>query len=162
VLLHLPAGAARLVVEPDAALREAGGSVSFVVDAVYPAVPGPARAVARYGDLEVFFLDEQVFVEPAGFWVHGEAAASFVVAAPDGRTTVPVRIQNGGVENAVTVRVGTTSEVLTMAPSEERVLEVPLVDGAASLSIDSPSGFRPSDGGAADTRLLGVWVSPGG
>jgi hypothetical protein len=162
VPLHLPAGAAGLVVEPDAVLREAGGRVSFVVDAAYPPVPGPARAGARYGDLEVFFLDERVFVEPAGFWVHGESAASFVVAAPDGRTTVPVRIQNGGVEQAVTVRVGTSTQVLTMAPSEARVLEVPLVDGAVSVRVESPSGFRPSDGGAADTRLLGVWVGPGG
>ena len=159
----LPAGAAVLVVE--ASSPEAARSLDAVLVPTSPADAsrGFARLRARWPPADAFFLDDNVFVEAAGFWVQGGRTAAVVLsqgAVFAGRTRA-LLLRNGGAANTVTVRSGAWQEVVSMAAGQERVVGLPAADarGAWPLTITSASGFQPSvTSGGTDTRVLGVWV----
>ncbi len=65
----------------------------------------------------------------------------------------------------MTIASGQWREVLTLAPGEERRVQVPLAPGqrAVLVTATTTAGFRPSEStpGSRDERFLGVWVTPG-
>jgi len=159
----LPPGAASLSIETGSAETAAGLSMTLTPAGKAIQTPGVARAFAVHDNTPVYFLDDHVFVEPAGFWVRGGRETSIVMSAGPssaGRTRV-IRLRNGGAANEVTVNVGGWSEVATLEAWQERLVTLPAADatGTWRMSIRSPAGFRPSEvGGGTDDRYLGVWV----
>ena len=159
--LNLPGGARALTFQPDEALKAAGGRVVLTPEAVYAGGGRRAQSFARYGPVEAFFLDDNVFVEPDGFWVRGGRTAELVLAAP-GRSSLRVALQNGATEQTVRIRLNGDRRDLPLAPSERVTLDLPAADGIVSVAIASSAGFTPAEvAGGSDRRYLGVWVVPG-
>jgi hypothetical protein len=123
-----------------------------------------ARRAVRYAGGNVFFMDDRSFPEPAGFWIGGGRSSSVVVQPKVLRSAVAIEVRNGAVANTVRVTSGRWNEELRLSPGESRRLEVPVDPsrGAALVSFDSASGFRPNavDPSSRDTRVLGVWIAP--
>jgi hypothetical protein len=161
--LSLPAGATLLVVEAGSADTAAGLSVTLTPVGKAMQTAGVARSFAVHDDTPVYFLDDNVFVEPAGFWIRGGRETHVVWSAGPssaGRTRV-LRLRNGGGANEVTVTIGGWSEVVPLEPWQERLVTLPAADatGTWRVAIRSSSGFRPSEvSGGTDDRYLGVWV----
>jgi len=124
-----------------------------------------ARRAVRYENASVYFLDDGCFPEPQAFWVGGARQASFVVQSERPGAPVRLLLRNAPIENEVTLEAGEWREHLTLAPAEERHLEIPLAPGraAALVTVTSASGFRPSESlaGSRDDRFLGVWMKVG-
>lgn len=132
-----------------------------------------ARRAVRYDAATVYFLDDRSFPEPEGFWVGGGRTSEVVLQAaePGGRMQAAASggtrllIRNGPVQNHVALISGGWKVDATLAPGEERRVEVPMRQGrgAALLRISADAGFRPADVDpkSRDTRLLGLWVKPG-
>jgi hypothetical protein len=163
MVLSLPAGATVLVVEADSPEAAAGLSVFLRPAGKAIRTAGVARAFAIHDDTAVYFFDDNVFVEPAGFWIRGGRETHAVWSAGPssaGRTRV-LRLRNGGGANEVTVTVGGWSEAVPLEPWQEHLVTLPTADatGTWRVSIRSSSGFRPSEmSGGTDDRYLGVWV----
>jgi hypothetical protein len=160
-VVSLPAGATDLTIDQDAALVAAGGRVDLVPLFVRPNGATVARAVARYGSTEVFFLDDGVFAEADGFWVRGGQTTDVVLAVGAGGG-VHLVVRNGAASNTVALDAGAFHTRLALQPSEERRVEIPVGDatGVTPLRIASASGFRPSETSASrDARFLGVWLA---
>ncbi|HUF47855.1 MAG TPA: hypothetical protein VMM93_08555 [Vicinamibacterales bacterium] len=160
VPLSLPSGAEALSVE---ALDEAGAAITgtdVTLRIVSAAVRAPLAVwSARFGDVDVFFTDRQVFVEPGGFWVRGSSEAGVHLLRESGPGVVQVVLRNGGSTNRVAVSIDGRREEWELAASEERRLDVPVGAGGVRLRVHSTNGFRPSDdAGSDDRRFLGVWV----
>lgn len=161
--LTLPAGAAELVVEASSAEAARGWEAAMVPASAADASRGFARVYARWPEADVFFQDDNVFVEAGGFWVRGGHTASVVIsqgAVSAGRTRALV-LRNGGAANTVAIRSGVWQEVVSMAAWQERVVGLPAAGprGEWLVTITSASGFQPSvTSGGTDTRVLGVWV----
>jgi len=156
--VSLPAGASVLVADTAAG---ADGEVELQPLALTTPVDGLARSFARYGTAVVFFLDDAVYVESAGFWVRGGSSAEFVVVPTDVGAPLSMTVQNGGAPNMVVVQIGRDVESVSLDPSEAR--DVPIAPaGSASTTrvrVESSAGFRPSDvGPSEDRRFLGAWV----
>ncbi|MEQ1727738.1 MAG: hypothetical protein ABL982_05095 [Vicinamibacterales bacterium] len=165
--LVLPVGARSLVIEADAA-----ASRTVVSARLQPVAPdrgaasaggiasGSASRAARYPAADAFFLDDNAYPEPTGFWIAGGRRARLVIARDSRKLTLFVR--NAAVENRVTIEVDGTRQEFALAAGEER--ELPLVsphDGTFStLRVTSVSGFRPSqvEPGNKDLRYLGCWI----
>jgi hypothetical protein len=159
-VLALPVGALLLTVASDPTARAAATRVEVVPVSVQPG-PRTAFTAVRYGASDVFFLDNEVFVEAEGFWVRGNATAEVVMVAP-GQGGISLLVRNGAVANAVVLDVGGRAQTYSLRPSEERVVDLPVGDqtGTVRLRVISPAGFRPSDSPTGDRRLLGVWIQP--
>jgi hypothetical protein len=112
--------------------------------------------------LRLHALDEDVYSDPAGFWIRKASRASFAIEidSSDARE-VRLRIANGGVPNRVRVDSGTVQETFPLEPWEKRDFRVPLDSRVETFAVESESGFRPSalDPGSSDGRELGVLVS---
>ena len=113
----------------------------------------------------MFFLDERSFAEPEGFWIGGSRQSAFVVQPDRPQSSVDLTLRNAPVENRLTLASGQWREELTLAPGEERHVQVPLGPGqrAALVTATTTAGFRPSAStpDSRDDRFLGVWVKPG-
>jgi len=122
-----------------------------------------ARRAVRYDDAAVFFLDDRSFAEPEGFWIGGSRQSAFVVQPDRQQSSVELHLRNAPIENRVTLASGQWQEVLTLAPGEERRVQVPIAPGqpAGLVTATTTNGFRPSEStpGSRDERLLGVWLS---
>lgn len=128
---------------------------------------GRARGARRYGEAVVWYLDGDAFNEPEGFWVRGAADSRVIVQPDDLRGgAVKLLVRNGAMPNTVTLErlEGGWREAWSLAPGQEREVSVPMDprQASAALRIDSSNGFRPSevDPRSADTRFLGVWITP--
>jgi hypothetical protein len=162
--IHLPAGARALTIRGDEAARDGIEAIQIrPLDLDFAAETRDlARRAVRYGSAAAFFLDDRVYAEPSGFWV-AAARGTRLVLAPDARRgPLSLVLRNAPVENTVTVELGGGREVLTLAPGEERRIDVPINPawGAALIGIGASAGFRPSelDPNSRDTRMLGVYV----
>jgi hypothetical protein len=111
--------------------------------------------------LRLHALDDEVYPDPAGFWIRKASRASFAieVESPDSREAL-VRIANGGVSNLVIVDSATVKESFRLDPWEEREIGLPLDGRVEAFAIESQSGFRPKalDPSSRDDRELGVLV----
>jgi hypothetical protein len=106
----------------------------------------------------VFVLDGGVFLEPEGLWIAGGQRATLILATA-GRRSITVHFRNGPIANPVVLELGADRRTLTLAPGEERDIDVLVsAEGSVALTVTSPSGFRPSDRGDADARYLGVRI----
>ena len=169
--LVLPAGADVLTIEQDSAMSAVGGHLVLEPQEWEQSPPRLALSTMRYGSVDAFFMDDHVFAEDTGFWVHGEQRTSVVLAnAPTTNAAGPparMLLRNGAVPNLVTVdqdvsHIGRTlHSTAQLAPQEERAID--LLHGGprdiVRVQIQSAAGFRPADSGpTGDTRYLGVWV----
>ena len=126
---------------------------------------GLAVRAAGYPHASLFFFDENVWVEPGGFWLQGQSAARVMAQPTDCAVPceVPLLLRGGAVPNRVILSAGRWRQVVSLAPGEERTLTLPAAAQApAVLDIRSESGFRPAqvDPASTDLRLLGAWVAP--
>ena len=67
-------------------------------------------------------------------------------------------LSNGGADNAVHVVTDAGSRLYELAPWEHVTVSLPTEDGAVRFTVESESGFRPSelDPNSTDRRELGV------
>jgi hypothetical protein len=107
-------------------------------------------------------MDERSFPEPGGIWLGGARDSAVVLQPDDPRASIALQIRNAPADNVVVARSGGWSEVLRLAPGEERRLDVPIDPsrGAALVRFEVATGFRPSavDGTSRDMRFLGAFV----
>jgi len=116
--------------------------------------------VVRYGPAVVFLMGGHAYAEPGGTWIAGGEAAEFVIA-PDPGARISLFLRNAPVNNQVTLESGAWRQTLSLAPREERLIDVPLDPSGAGarLRVATTSGARPSDvEHSDDTRLLGCWI----
>ncbi len=166
VPIRFPVDVRAVVVRGDEDARRAGGVLRFrpisVLRPVDKASAGRALHAVRYGDAIMFFMDDRSFPEPHAFWVGGARASSVVLQPDTPVRTATLLLRNAPVANQVEVQAGDWRAPLTLAPGDERRLEVPLDAGrgATAITFKVASGFRPSavNPQSGDDRFLGVWV----
>ena len=119
-----------------------------------------AEAIDSELGQHVFHLDNQVWVEPEGFWIRGGSTAS-VLVSPAGESSVLVSIQNGAEPGTVTIEFSENKEIAMFNRFEIRQFRVQ-VDGESVVQVDitPANGFRPSliDSESQDERWLGSFV----
>jgi hypothetical protein len=112
----------------------------------------------------VYVLGGGPYVEDRAIWVRGGGAAQFTIVSRDvGPRTVTITLVNGPSANPVGISIAGDTRRIDLEASASAVVPVVLDgEGAASVLVTSPSGFRPSDDGqSADRRYLGVRVEFG-
>jgi hypothetical protein len=157
----LPGGAGQLVLAADETLQPVVGAVEITPVLVSRPGPSPAQRGLRSGSAELFFLDDQAYVEENGFWVRGRGTARVVVAVEPGQTDVQLLVRNGAARNVVTLDAGSYQRQVDLSASEERLVSLPIAGpgGVLTLRIDAAFGFRPSNISTSnDRRYLGVWI----
>jgi hypothetical protein len=163
MLLDLTVGARVLTIRGDERAHRSLEAVSLHVER-FTARPVPeyAAQAVRYGNVLVWFVDEGSFPEPEGWWVQGNASASFVLEVSSGAASQPLLVRNGGARNCIVLASGAWQARLELNPGEERRIDLPLVSRRGRLVVTSAGGFRPAevDPASRDERLLGVWLRP--
>lgn len=160
--IELATGVRSLVVEGDAAAVRSVSSVNL--EPVPSSLGGPvadgfAHRAAAYAPRQAFFLDDNAYPEPTGFWVAGGRRARIVIAGA-GQDLV-LFLRNAPVDNAVVIDTGVEQFEIALGPGEEREIALRAPPGSgADIRITSRSGFRPSEQepGNRDLRYLGCWV----
>jgi hypothetical protein len=168
--IAFPVDVRALIVRGDEDLRRGVGRVVVEPLEIVPArarlTSLVARRAVRYDGASVFFLDDRSFAEPEGFWVGGSRESAFVVQADRPHSSVELYLRNAPIENRLTLASGQWQEVFTLAPGEERMVQVPLAPGQSAVLVTATTtaGFRPSEStpGSRDERFLGVWLSTKG
>jgi hypothetical protein len=164
--VDFPVNVRAIVVKGDEQARRAVRGLLVEPISIVPAMrrltADTATRAIRYGAWSVYFLDDRSFPEPEAFWVGGERQSAMVVQPDAPRTSATVVLRNAPVDNRVSVAAGAWHDDLTLAPGEERRLQIPLdaARGATLVTITTSAGFRPSavDPKSRDNRFLGVWV----
>jgi len=157
--VHLAAGVRSLVVDGNEAARRTLKAVELqpVIDTSASAssllVARRAALATRYGDADVYFMDEHAFAEPNGFWLMGGQSARILITGP---LPTKLLLRNAPVANVVTIG----SQTIELGPGEEKVIELPVSGLVVPLRMRAARGFRPwdSDHANADMRFLGCWV----
>jgi hypothetical protein len=124
-----------------------------------PALPQVLSA-SRYRSAAVFFHDEQLYPEPAGFWTMGRRRMA-VTIAPAGEAPATLRIHCGVKANRVTLRSHGWSQALDLVPDRPQEVTLPAATrGIVALEIETADGFVPSeiDPSSRDRRFLGAWI----
>jgi hypothetical protein len=164
VKVQLPVETSALSVRAEEAGRDQLDAI--VLRPVALAVPSDSAGVAsravRYGESNAFFMDDNSYPEPSGFWVAGGRATSVVIAPDQPGPVMPLWLRNGATGNVVTVETGGWHDSVRLSPGEQQRVDVPFTTGPGSgrVRIRSTATFRPSsvDPNSHDTRLLGVFV----
>jgi hypothetical protein len=163
--LRLPVPVDEIAVTGDAAALAAIRNLSLRVSAVNPKarrdVP-PAHRAARLGQARVFFLDDNAYAEPTGFWTRGQAQTTVVLDADDGQPPPFLRVRSGPVATTVDLAAGSWHSRVTLGPHQQQEVALPVPAGDANLlvSLQTGSMFLPvqHDPRSRDFRHLGVWV----
>src|SRR5207244_8407244 len=103
----------------------------------------PAHRAAHYQTTDAFFLDENAYPEPTGFWVAGGRVAAIVLGNSVGDFDLFVR--NAPVDNIVSIHVDNDRNTeLTLQPGEERIVRLPKLPRGAYrvVRVMSQHGFR--------------------
>jgi hypothetical protein len=166
LVLTFPVDVRAIVVRGDELTRRSLRALTIEPVSILPAAmrlsDTYARRAVRYATTTVFFLDERSFPEPEAFWIGGGRSSSIVLQPEQPQQAVPLLLRNAPVDNRVMIEAGHWREEMSLAPGEERRVDVPIAPqrGAAPVSISSSAGFRPSavDPNSHDDRFLGVWV----
>jgi len=126
-----------------------------------PIVPTVFSAAA-YGDVSLFFHDERLYPEAAGFWMLGRRTSQITVAVPPNRKTpVVLRIHSGGTANLATFTTFDWERDYSLVPGEAAEIELPMVNGSViPLTVHVQDGFSPRDidPSSNDARFLGIFV----
>ena len=116
-------------------------------------------AAARYDDVGVFFHDEQLYPEAAGFWTMGRRTmAVTMTTAVDRQTPIALRIHCGSQANRVTLCdawLGADAGPGAAGVSDHRAAV--LATGVIPLTMATETGFSPrkTDPSSKDRRFLG-------
>ena len=79
----------------------------------------------------MFFHDERMYPEPAGFWMPGQRTAQITVAVPPGHTApVVLRIHSGGKANLATFTTFDWERDYSLVPGQADDVELPMVNGS--------------------------------
>jgi hypothetical protein len=159
----LPVRTRAVVLRADPQAREAVAHAWIEpVQVVPPAErpPGVALIATRYGGVEVFGLDEQAYIEPAGVWVRPGSATTLVLQSADGRPVAyRIGVSPGPIANVCGLEAGGWREDLRLQPHEWREVIVPPEPGRRSTRLQARAErwFRPSDVDptSGDERRLG-------
>jgi hypothetical protein len=123
---------------------------------------GSALQAAKYGNLTAYFLDDRGYMEPAGFWVAGDATSEVVVETTHSDNTLKMFVRNAPVPNTLHIEAADWKTDLDLGPREEQILDVPLASGASAVRLlfRTDAGFIPAlvEDGSTDYRNLGTWV----
>ncbi len=133
-----------------------------VVDAgARPIVPTVVSA-ATYGGVSMFFHDDRMYPEPAGFWLPGRRTVQVTVAVPPNHSTpIVLRIHSGGKANVATFTTFDWERDYSLVPGQAAEVELPMVNGnVIPLTVAVADGFSPRelDASSNDPRFLGIWV----
>jgi hypothetical protein len=167
--VRLPVRAHSLTIRGDAAAAATVSRLTLRPRTIVPRgdrlAPGYARRASRYGRARAFFLDDDAFVEPSGFWTRGSADTALIVDADADAVAggLPFRVRAGAVATPVTLSSGAWSLSLSLSPGETRELTLPALqpgEDAWAVTIATGEGFRPGllDPKNQDLRHLGVWI----
>lgn len=119
-------------------------------------------AAARYGDVSVFFHDEQLYPEVEGFWTMGKRTMAVTMTVPAERQKpLLIRMHCGSQANRVTLAGPGWTRTLDLVPKEAQVVELPpSANGIVPFTLTTDNGFSPwqTDPASKDRRFLGVWV----
>jgi hypothetical protein len=109
---------------------------------------------SRYGTATAFFLDDEIYVEPAGLWTRGEGTAQFFLSPDAEAAAVDVDVQAGPVQSSMEWSAGGRPSRIDLAPGERRRIQLP----RGLVTLRTRSQFRPVDldPGVEDRRRLGV------
>jgi hypothetical protein len=123
----------------------------------------PVRQVlqaARYGDLWVFFHDDDTYPEGGGFWTPAGRRLNITVTAAESRQA-RLNLRAGPVATAVRVAMPDGAQHVSLAPHEERLVTLPPGRGVWPITLDASAGFVPADHdpSSQDRRQLACWVS---
>jgi hypothetical protein len=142
------------------AIRRIAIVPAAVVDrGLRPPLPQVLSA-SRYRSAAVFFHDEQLYPEAAGFWTMGRRRMA-VTMAPAGEGPAVLRIHCGSKANRVTLHSHGWSQTLDLVPDHSQEVTLPpATRGIVALEIETADGFVPSeiDASSRDRRFLGAWV----
>ena len=163
--IEFPVDVRAIVVRGDEQARRTVRALTIEPVSVLPAAArltkDSARRAVRYGSTTVYFLDDRSFPEPDAFWVGGQRTST-VALQPDSGESITLLVRNAPVENQVTFETGARRDAISLAPGEERRIQIPIErqHGAALLTIAASAGFRPSavDPKSRDDRFLGLYV----
>ncbi len=114
----------------------------------------------QYGDADVFFYDERLEPEAAGFWTRADATSRFAITLDPDRPTA-LRLRAGARGVAVETKVdGGDVQRLTLAAEHTGEVTLRSRHKVASVEIVTKGGFVPADvdRSSRDRRHLGVWV----
>ena len=133
-----------------------------VVDAGSRPIVPAVTAAAHYGPVSVFFHDERMYPEPAGFWTPGRRTSAVTVVVPANHPApVILRVHSGGAANSATFSTFGWQDDVALLPGEAVEIELPaMTGGIVPLTIAVQDGFYPRDLDPAtgDQRFLGLWV----
>jgi hypothetical protein len=161
----LPVRVRSIEIDGDAAVARSAAGVELVpVQRAEKSSPQraneAAHRAARYESADAFFLDDNAYPEPIGFWVAGGRTTTAIIASREDHLDLFVR--NAPVDNHVTIDVDGEVRELTLGPGEEQLVRLMNAPSRSSVRvrITSPNGFRPSvtEPGSTDLRYLGCWV----
>jgi hypothetical protein len=164
--LWLPVNASFVGLRGPAEMERAIDSITItptdVVNAgARPIVP-TVYSAATYGDVSLFFHDERMYPEPAGFWMLGRRTAQITVAVPPNRTTpVVLRIHSGGKANLAKFTTLDWERDYSLVPGQAAEVELPMVHGSViPITVYVQDGFSPReiDPSSNDPRFLGIFV----
>jgi len=137
-----------------------------VVDAASRLRTGAIVSTASFGSMLAFFHDTDAYIEPAGFWVKGQARLRVTLMKPEAATDpFMLNLHSGARANRVTLATPHWSERFDLVPNVTRTIVVPARarDRLMPLEIRTTSGFVPAEiePGSSDRRQLGCWVTFG-
>jgi hypothetical protein len=149
-------------VELEQAITSIQITPTVVVDAgARPLVP-VVVAAAIYSGTYLFFHDDRLYPEPAGFWTLGHRPAAVTVAVPPERTSpVVLRVHSGGKANTATFSTFGWRRTMTLTPGQVEEIALPATaGGVVPLTIAATDGFFPRDLDPAsqDPRFLAIWI----
>ena len=155
--VRLPALAESVVIRGDDLAARRIARMSLRPERIEPSTATSREFIvraSRYGAATAFFLDDGIYVEPAGLWTRGEGTAQFVLS-PDGEgATVDVDVQAGPVQSSVEWSAGGQPSRIDLEPGERRRIHLP----KGLVTLRTRGQFRPVDfdPGVEDRRRLGV------
>jgi hypothetical protein len=170
LVLRLPVAVHSVTIVGDEAAQRSVERVTLHPRNLADRGSGSAVRATRLGALRAFFLDDNAYMEPSGFWTRGHSTTHLVVDAQglNGEArhdAAPLlRMRAGAVGGTITVSAGEWQQRLVLDADASQDLRLPPDAGVWRLRIDSDLAFRPSDHDpvSRDRRNLGVWVEPAG
>jgi hypothetical protein len=121
-------------------------------------------AAMRYGHVDAYFHNADVYPERTGFWVRGRGRllTTFVQEPPaDADPAIVLRLHSGAAATVVRFETVGWETSVELKPGEARELRIPARPGTrvVPVRISPAGGFVPAErDGGADRRLLGCWV----
>ena len=167
--LPLDAGLVGFRAPPDLSDGELEITPLEIVDRSQRVARPSIEEARRQGRSTVFFHDNGVFAEAAGYWIRGaahtEVTYAMKAAAPG---ALALTIHCGPVQNRVLLRAPGWEERLAVQPGVTSTVDVPVgkepLRGiwVVPLEVSVENGFVPGRTAppSTDLRFLGCWIAP--